>query len=234
VDFVQPTDIKKNINSLIEESVIIYPNLTIKLKQIRLWIKSVKDGTLVSKPFVMLFLLQFIRDAKVMLDIKRLASEEEQQTFYQEMIPPEKYWYGELFPQWLSNHDPKFYLWRTKLMAGEFSQEDEQLIKSITHFIKQCGGKTLQRYILDLSMATDIIVSSSQENPLCIQLTSQSQEFSQVKSNDWENTLIFWGIERGLFLSYNPGRPDFIDRIANVALDNSDRLDTGIYEKLNL
>lgn len=231
---MQPTDIKKKLDSLIKEASIIDHNLAVKLNQIKLWIKNVKSGKLVSKLFVVLFLRQFIADAEIILDIKGSVSEEEQQAFYQEMTPPEKYWYGELFPKWLGDSDPKFYFWRTKLMAGQFSQEDGEIIKSISGLIKRYSGKTLQRYILDLSMATDIIVSSNQEKPLCIQLTSQSEEFSQTKSNDWENILILWGVERGLFLSYNPGKPDFINQIVNTALDNSNYLDMGIYKKLSL
>lgn len=95
-------------------------------------------------------------------------------------------------------------------MAGEFNQEDAKLIGSIANNIKSCGGTIVLRYIADLSMATDIIVSSTQESPLCIQLTSVSEEFYQEKFNDWENTLIFWAIDRGLFLSYNPRVTDFV------------------------
>ncbi|BAZ83902.1 hypothetical protein [Dolichospermum compactum] len=231
---MQSLKIKEKLNSLIEEASTVDPNLAIRLNQINLWIKDFKPGTLISKKFVMLFLQQFIRDAEIHLDIKSLASEEEQQAFYQAMTPPEKYWYSELFPKWLSNYDKNFYTWRKKLMAGDFSQEDGKLIDSIANSIRLHGGKTLQRYIVDFSMATDIIVSSTHENPLCIQLTSQSQEFSQKKSDDWENNLILWGIERGLFLSYNPGRSNFINQIVNIAIDKSDNLNIGIYQKLNL
>jgi hypothetical protein len=181
-----------------------------------------------------LFLQQFIRDTEIRLDIKRLTSEAERQDVYELMTPPERYWYGELFPRWLSKNDPKFHIWRKKLMSGEFNQEDEKLINLIADVIKLNGGQALQRYIVDLSMASDIIVSSVQEQPLCIQLTSQSQEFTQTKSDDWENTLISWGIARGLFLSFNPGESDFINQIVSLALDKSDHLNNGIYQKINL
>jgi hypothetical protein len=163
-----------------------------------------------------------------------LASEEEKQLALDSLSPTLKYWYSYLFPQWLSKKDSKFYIWRRKLMAGEFSQEDGKLIDSIANLIKQGGGTVVQRYIVDLSMATDIIVSSTQDKPLCLQLTSQSKEFSQPKFHEWETTLIFWGIERGLFLSYDPREINFINHIVNTALDNSDTLSQGTYQKIDL
>ncbi|MTJ48454.1 hypothetical protein [Dolichospermum sp. UHCC 0259] len=231
---MHPQQIKEQLKLLIEEASTIDPSLAIRLNQINNWIKDVKPGTLMSKRFVLLFLQQFIRDTEIRLDIKRLTSEAERQDFYESMTPPERYWYGELFPRWLSENDPKFHIWRKKLMSGEFNQEDEKLINLIANVIKLNGGQALQRYIVDLSMASDIIVSSIQEQPLCIQLTSQSQEFTQAKSDDWENTLISWGIARGLFLSFNPGESDFINKIVNLALDKSDNLNNGIYQKINL
>ncbi|MEY3221874.1 MAG: hypothetical protein RLZZ203_730 [Cyanobacteriota bacterium] len=231
---MQPQEIKEQLKLLIEEASTIDPSLAIKLNQINNWIKDVKPGTLRSKRFVFLFLQQFIRDTEIRLDIKRLTSEAERQDVYELMTPPERYWYGELFPRWLSKNDPKFHIWRKKLMSGEFNQEDEKLINLIADVIKRNVGQVLQRYIIDLSMASDIMVSSIQEQPLCIQLTSQSQEFTQTKSDDWENTLISWGIARGLFLSFNPGESDFINQIVSLALDKSDHLNNGIYQKINL
>jgi hypothetical protein len=231
---LHPQQIKEQLKLLIEEASTIDPSLAIRLNQINNWIKDVRPGTLMSKRFVLLFLQQFIRDTEIRLDIKRLTSEAERQDVYELMTPSERYWYGELFPRWLSKNDPKFHIWRKKLMSGEFNQEDEKLINLIADVIKRNGGQALQRYIIDLSMASDIIVSSIQEQPLCIQLTSQSQEFTQAKSDDWENTLISWGIARGLFLSFNPGESDFINQIVNLALDKSDNLNNGIYQKINL
>ncbi|MBH8563689.1 hypothetical protein I8748_16070 [Nostoc sp. CENA67] len=150
------------------------------------------------------------------------------------MTTTEKYWYSELFPKWLSENDPKFSIWRRKLMTGEFSQNDANFINLISSNIENRGGTVVKRYIADLSMATDIIVSSRQEKPLCIQITSLSEEFYQQKSDDWERTLRFWKIERGLFLSYNPSVNDFGNQIVNIVLYNSVHLKSGIYLKFNL
>ncbi len=114
-------------------------------------------------------------------------------------------------------------------MSGEFSGEDTELIASVVNNIQRRGGTVVKRYIADLSMATDIIVSSRYDKSLCVQLTSLSEEFFQDKSNNWESTLRFWKIDKGLLLSYNPGVTDFVDRIVNVTLYNSDNLEIGIY-----
>jgi hypothetical protein len=78
-------------------------------------------------------------------------------------------------------------------------------------------------------MATDLIVSSHQNKPLCIQVTSVSEEFHGQKYQKWENALQLWKIERGLFLSYNPQENDFVHQLVNVALYNSDHLADGKY-----
>jgi hypothetical protein len=231
---LQAKEIKQKLRLLMEEASIIDPSLTKRLEEINRWVKDVKPGSLTAKRFVILFLQQMLQDAEVWLRLKSLPSEEEQQSALTVLNPTLKYWYGYLFPKWLSENDPKFYMWRQKLMAGEFNQEDAKLIGSIANNIKSCGGTIVVRYIADLSMATDIIVSSTQESPLCIQLTSVSEEFSQEKFDDWENTLIFWAIDRGLFLSYNPCATDFVNQIVNILLDNSDNLSVGSYLKFNL
>lgn len=196
---MQANEIKNRLKSFIEEASTIDPNLAKRLEEINRWVKDVKPGSLIAKPVLRLFLLQLISDALIWLDIKSLTSQQEQQTSFEEMTTTEKYWYSELFPKWLSENDPKFAIWRRKLMTGEFSQNDANFISLISSNIENRGGTVVKRYIADLSIATDIIVSSRQEKPLCIQITSLSEEFYQQKSDDWERTLRFWKIERGLF-----------------------------------
>ncbi|CDN12299.1 hypothetical protein RintRC_4899 [Richelia intracellularis] len=41
-------------------------------------------------------------------------------------------------------------------------------------------------------------------------------------------------IERGLFVSFNPGSRDFINHITNLVLYNSERLKIGTYLKFDL
>lgn len=231
---MQATEIKEKLQSLINEASSIDPSLEKRLVEINRWVKYVKPGSLTSKRFVVAFLLQIIRDAEAWLRLKSLASEQEQQLALEQLKPTVKYWYSYLFAQWLNKNDPKFHIWRQKLMAGEFSQRDARVIEALTNMIRRRQGTVVQRYIADFSMATDIIISSRQNQPLCIQLTTLSDQFSQAKSKDWENTLRFWEIERGLFLSFNPTANDFENQLVNIALHNSDNLRTDIYLRFSL
>lgn len=231
---MQAKDIKKQLKLLIKEASVIDPSLAKRLEQINRWVKDVKPGSLTAKKFVLFFLQQIIKDSLIWLDIQALASQEEQQEYYERMNPTEYYWYRYLFPKWLNQPDPKFSIWKQKLMAGEFNQADTHVLQLIATDIVHREGTFWQCYIADFSMATDIIVSSRHNDPLCIQITSLSDEFSQEKSDNWETTLQRWGINRGLFLSYNPQITDFVNQVVNISLYNSDHLKTGVYLKFSL
>lgn len=233
---LQAQDIKQTLKSLIEEASAIDSSLAKRLELINRWVKDVKSGSLNgnTKKFLRLFLEQVIKDSQLWLDIQALGSQEDQEVYYAKMTATEKYWFRELFAKWLKENDPKFIIWRQKLMTGEFRQEDADLLNSVVNSIEVRGGTVIKRYIADLSMATDIIVSSRQEKALCIQLTSLANKYSQEKSDAWENTLRFWAIERGLFLNYNPSTNEFMNQIVNLTLYNSDNLKSSTYLKFSL
>ncbi|MEH2245160.1 hypothetical protein [Nostoc sp.] len=228
---MQAKEIKEKLKSLIEQASSIDHNLARRLDEINRWVKDIKPGSLTAKPFVLAFLLEVITDSTIWLIIKSLPSEEQKAKFEQ-MTPIERYWYGYLFPRWFNASDSKFYIWKQKLMTGEFNQVDHDIIKSIAQDIVQREGSFWQRYIADLSMATDLIVSRNNQ-PLCIQVTSVSEELNQQKYQAWQNTLRSWEIERGLFLSYNPKNANFVKQLVNVALYNSDYLSGGKYLKFS-
>ncbi|MEH2375473.1 hypothetical protein [Nostoc sp.] len=229
---MQAKEIKEKLKSLIEQASSIDQNLARRLDEINRWVKNIKPGSLTAKPFVVAFLLEVITDSTIWLIIKSLPSEEEQKAKFEQMTPIERYWYAYLFPRWFNASDSKFYIWKQKLMAGEFNQLDDDIIKLIAQDIVSREGSFWQRYIADLSMATDLIVSRNNE-PLCIQVTSVSEEFNYQKYQAWQNTLRSWEIERGLFLSYNPKDADFVNQLVNVALYNSDYLSGGKYLKFS-
>lgn len=229
---MQAKEIKEKLKSLIEQASSIDQNLARRLDEINRWVKNIKPGSLTAKPFVIAFLLEVITDSTIWLIVKSLPSEEEQKTKFEQMTPIERYWYAYLFPRWFNASDSKFYIWKQKLMAGEFNQLDDDIIKLIAQDIVSREGSFWQRYIADLSMATDLIVSRNNE-PLCIQVTSLSEEFNYQKYQAWQNTLRSWEIERGLFLSYNPKDADFVNQLVNVALYNSDYLSGGKYLKFS-
>ncbi len=224
-------EIKAQLKSLMKEASSIEPCLAKRLDEINRWVKDIKPGSLTAKKFVMAFLLEVIRDADVWLKLKSLSSPELQDSAFEQMTPTERYWYGYLFPQWLNSNDPKFYIWKQKLMSCEFSQTDDDILNSIAQTIESRGGTVWRRYIADFSMATDLIVSYRQRKPLCLQVTSVSNDYAQKKYENWQNTLQMWVIDRGLFLSYNPGKPDFLDQLVTITLHNSDFLPLGRYLK---
>ena len=230
---MQAQQIKDKLNSLIEQASSIDPNLAKRLEEINRWIKHIKAGSLTAKPLVIAFLLEVITDSTIWLILKSSTSPEEQRAKFQQMTANERYWYGYLFPKWINANDTKFHIWKQKLMAGEFNQEDDDMIKTVAQNIVQREGSVWQRYIADLSMATDLIVSSHQEKPLCIQITSLSEEFHQPKYYAWQNTLQCWEIDRGVFLSYNPKDDNFIDQLVTISLFNSDYLEGGKYLKFS-
>ncbi len=137
-------------------------------------------------------------------------------------------------PQWSRKYDPKFYKWKRSLIKGEYRDTDRELIKEIIDRILISQGDGVSRIIADLSMATDIIVSNNQENPLCMQLTQSADEYTQEKELNWEKTLRYWGIERGLFISYNPAIEDYVNQVVNIAKYNSDNIQPEKYQKFRL
>lgn len=228
---MQAKEIKYKLQLLIEQASSIDHHLAKKLDEINRWVKNIKLGSLTAKPLVLAFLLEVITDSSIWLMIQSLPTAAERAARFEQMTPNERYWYGYLFPKWVNASDSKFYIWKQKLMAGEFNHEDDDIIKAIAQHIASRNGNVWQRYIADLSMATDLIVSNHQQQPLCIQITSVSEELNQNKYQAWESTLRSWEIERGLFLSYNPQNTNFINQLVNVTLYNSDYLVGGKYLK---
>lgn len=230
---MQGKELKRQLESLISEANSIDPILARRLDEIDRWIKDKKDGELTANSLLSAFLLQMIRDARIFLKIKIRHSQEERQEALDRLTPTERYWYSYLFPKWLNENDPKFYIWKQKLMAGDFIQSDEAILKALSLNIIRRGGTIWQCYIADLSMATDLVVSGRQGKPLCIQITSVSDEYSQDKYENWCDTLKQWNIDRGLFLSYNPGETNFMNQLVNLAFYNSDNLPSGRYLKFS-
>jgi hypothetical protein len=143
------------------------------------------------------------------------------------------FWYEYLFPKWLKAKDDKLYIWKKKLMAGQFVNENDPFIELLAKKIKERQGSVCTRYIADFSMATDIIISNRTHNPFCVQVTTVSSQHYQEKIQKWKETLIVWEIERGNFISYDPTDFNLINRLINRTLQYSDYLKTGEYKILN-
>jgi hypothetical protein len=231
---LKASEIEPELKLLINRASSVEPGLANRLDELRRWIKDKKPGLLTSKRFVIDFLLELIADADFLLNLKVLSSQERQEVFDQ-MTPTERYWYNFLFPRWFNESDPKLSIWKQKMMSGEFTKDDESFLNVIVYQIERTGGTILRRYIVDLSMATDLIVSSSLFIPLCVQLTSVSDELSVEKKHLWEKTLRYWGIERAFFVSFNPvNKIKIVNRLANEILLQSDHLPSCCYAESSI
>jgi hypothetical protein len=224
-------DIESELERLTAEVKSISPELASRLDEMRRWIKGKKPGQLMNKRHVMDFLIELYVDAKVWLDLQ-IVEPDARQAYIDEMPPAERYWYTELFPQWFNEPDPKLSIWKQKLMAGEFDQDDKDLIDDLCDRLDAQQGSAWACYILDLSMATDLIASGTLQIPLGIQLTTLSSQYSMEKKVQWELTLSYWHIQRALFVSFNPSRDCTL--LAERLLQESDRLPDNCYTEIEI
>ncbi len=228
---VRAEEIKNELKRLSRLAASVEPGLANRLEEMSRWVKDKKPGLLVRKKTVLLFLLELIEDARFWLDIKALTPETRQAVF-DRMTPSQRYWHGYLFPKWFNEPDPKLSIWKQKMMAGDFREEDYPLIKLLLYHAQKSGGSAVRRYIIDLSMATDLVVSGHLGVPLCVQLTTIASDLAIDKKQAWEVTLRYWGIERGLFVSFNPGnQPDIVGFLADEILRQSDELPSVCYNE---
>lgn len=198
-----PDNIKLELVKLINKAQTVYPNLASRLDEMRRWIAKTKSGLLMRKKYVMQLLTELIVDTSIWLELQSISDEEINAELAQ-FTPAEKYWYQYLFPAWFNEKDPKLNMWKKNLMADRFEASDASEIEDIRQHIESLGGTTFNPYIADLSMATDLIASGKKELVLCVQLTSIRTSLTANKENDWLLTLRYWGILRGLFISFNP------------------------------
>ena len=228
---VRAEEIKNELKRLSRLAASLEPGLANRLEEMSRWVKDKKPGLLVRKKTVLLFLLQLIEDARFCLDVKTLTPEQRQVVF-DRMTSSQRYWHGYLFPKWFNEPDPKLSIWKQKIMAGNFTEDDYPLIKILLYHAQKSGGSAVRRYIIDLSMATDLVVSGYLGVPLCVQLTTVASELAIDKKQAWEVTLRYWGIERGLFVSFNPGnQPDIVGFLADEILRQSDELPSVCYNE---
>ena len=80
-------------------------------------------------------------------------------------------------------------------------------------------------------MVTDLVISASSNTPLCVQLTTVSKDLSAAKKDDWEAVLCYWGLKRGLFVSFSPKGPcGNMANLANFILQMGDALPSECYD----
>lgn len=223
-----PDEIRADLNKLIEESQSIFPKLSSRLDEVRRWIADKKSGLLKSKPHVLQFLEELLSDATFWFEAQ-LLPEEDRNALFAQLTTTEQYWYKILFTNWIDERDPKMPTWKKNLMAGEFKGNDKSFIDKVCQEIESLGGNTINSYIADLSMATDFIASGSRNLPLCVQITTLNDIHSQKKQREWQSTLTHWGINRAVFVSFNPRLPQVEQRIGQSVFQHSDQLQGNCY-----
>lgn len=226
-----PEDVKFDLIQLIQESQAVSPELASRLDEMRRWIAQKKSGLLMRKRYVMQLLEELIADASFWLSVQ-ILTQDDRNAIFAELPTPEKYWYGYLFPAWFNEKDPKLDIWKKNLMAGNFEGKDAAVIKKICSRVENFQGKTLNPFIADLSMATDFIASGSQKKSICVQITSVRDDLSTDKQDEWQKTLKYWGIVRGLFISFNPSQAQVDVQVAQIVLNLSDLLPEQCYFKV--
>lgn len=225
---IPATQIKSEFEHLIQQAEELEPELAKRLKWFVRWIKNKKPGLLMKKRLVMDLLIEIYQDAKLWLAIKTCTPDELTEFWEQaQMYPPERYWYEILFPRWFQQSDIKLETWTSKIMSEQFNQSDLSLINTFKIGINRHGGYTFTRYILDLSMATDILISGSLGKPLTVQLTIVASKYED-KYTKWQETLKYWQICRGVFLRHEPTR--FTQQVQRL-LELSDTLDDNCYHQ---
>ena len=233
VEKLQAKQIKPRLDNLIIEAETVNTDLATRLKAIRSWIKKTKPGGLTKKKELIFFLRELIEDVDQWLALAEL-NQSDRALALSSLTPTEKYWLTELFPKWFSQQDLKLRIWKKELMAGRFESKDRIVLNILSDIIKRRGGSITLRYIVDFSMATDLIVSGIVEKPLCVQLTITNESLLDEKKNNWKDTLKYWQITRGIFISYNPGNRkgselDVIKRLSNYVLESANNLPDSCY-----
>jgi hypothetical protein len=223
---ISPQDVEPTLQRLINEAETLEPALADRLKEIDKWIKDKPPGLLMRKKVLLNFLTEIIFDAELWLGFSGMTSEE-QEIESNNLSAVEQFWYFTLFPRWLHERDPKLPKWKQEILKDTCERDDEAQIGHLASYILHCGGQVHRNMILDFSMATDLMVSGSLAQVLCVQLTISAQQNTEDKICRWRETLNYWKIERALFISFNPcGQYRDSRKLATLLVKRSNDLPT--------
>ena len=189
---------------MIIEAKPLYPKLADKLENLQRWIRKKKDGQLKNKKYVISVLYQLLKDVKFYLFINKMSKDVKKEFVKNKLGRSEQYWYETLFPQWFMKEDKYLPTWKQKLVADEFTDDDDEYREELIKLVKQQDGGTCWRYILDLAMATDMIINSDSGYPICVQYTTNATEHTEAKIADWNKIIFYYNINRAIFVHFNP------------------------------
>jgi hypothetical protein len=217
-------EVMPTLQRLISEAERLEPALANRLGEICKWIKDKPLGLLMRKKVLLNFLTEIIVDTDLWLGFCEMPSKE-QEIERHSLSAVEQFWYFTLFPRWFNEPDPKLPKWKREILKDNCERDDESQIRQLANSSEYCGGQAYQNMILDFSMATDLIISGSLKQVLCVQLTISAQQNTEVKVCRWRETLDYWKIERALFISFNPcGQYRDSLKLAALLVDRSDSL----------
>ncbi len=196
---------------------MIDPPLATRINKIGNLLMQQKDELLDQKQFLMAFLNEFCTDIKFYLSVKPILKNPDTSDTHITAVfgtqLTERYWYEVVFPMWINHDDPKFNRWMDKLLQGEPYPRDHDLVTNLVRQIKSDFlGDASHRYILDLSMATDLIASHIPSDlfPVFVQLKGIPQYRNQQRNPDfvneqqkWSKTCEYWNVKRALLISHD-------------------------------
>jgi hypothetical protein len=231
-------EIKPRLQKLRREALHIEPGLAKRINEIGNALLGYKNELLDQKQFLIEFLNEFYYDIEAYLhDVKpylNLTDDEIQAFFEQSAISlTERYWYSVILPRWFSKEDSKLGIWITKLVSEAPQASDQALILFLTQELNaRPDGCASHRYIIDLSMATDLLASDvpCKLSPVFVQLTgipiyrdNQRNPNFIHKQQKWFKTRSYWGIERALLISHSAEvtRKEDLSSLADVILKES-------------
>jgi hypothetical protein len=221
---ISPQEVEPTLRRLIHEAERLEPSLASRLQEIYKWIKAKPPGLLMRKKVLLNFLTEIMVDADLWIGFCEMPSEE-QEIERKNLSAVEQFWYFTLFPRWLNEPDPKLHKWKREILKDNCERDDEAQMGQLTSSIEYCGGQAYRKMILDFSMATDLMVSGSLEQTLCVQLTISASQNTEDKIRRWRETLNYWQIKRALFLSFNPcGQYRDSRKLAALLVNRSDTL----------
>jgi hypothetical protein len=235
---LRANEIKPRLRKLKQDALRIEPRFVQRINEIGTALSEYKNEILDQKQFLMEFLNEFYYDVEAYLqDVKpqlNLTDDEVQAFFERSAVSlTERYWYGVALPRWFHKDDFKQQIWVDKLLSGEEQASDRALILSLTQVLNaRLDGCASHRYILDLSMATDLLASHvpCSYSPVFVQLKgipifrdNLRNSYFMEKQQSWTATCSYWEVERALLISHsaNVTRPENQSSLADVILEES-------------
>jgi hypothetical protein len=231
---LEAEEIKRRLRLLKKESALLEPKLAVRIDEITEALSIYKSLLLNQKSALIAVLNEIYYDARAYLDGVKLQNTIEQdptQTHFSRTISlTERYWYSVIFPAWFRERDSKIATWLWKLIEGELEAEDQLFISALqANLDARPNVNASYRYILDLSMATDLLVADASCNfsPLFVQLTTTSIfKDAQLnldfvsKQQKWEKTCRYWKLERTLLVSCRDqtNAPEYLAQLADVII----------------